>query len=153
MTTTATNIPAPGWETVHRRTAAVRDVIARLDRGEELVWDVEVFPGRADVLVALHDVWSRRLLARVDMAMELHDPPEQAVAEAWRAVAAQLPGVRRLLDDERDHPALAAHERNEHRMLAVAVGRATLADPVPYAARQGRQLVDEVRAGRVVACA
>lgn len=146
MTTNATSTRTPGWDSVHRRTAALRDVVARLDRDDELAWDVEVFPERADVLVALHDVWSRRLLGRVDMALELQDPPEDAVAEAWRAVAADLRGVRRLLDDVRDHPALAAHERSEHRMIAVAVGRATLADPPSYSARQGHEFVARLRA-------
>lgn len=135
----------PGWDSVHRRTAALREAVARLDRDDVLAWDVAVFPERVDVLVALHELWTRRLLGRVDMALELHDPPEQAVAEAWRAVAAELHGVRRLLDVVRDHPALEALERNEHRMLALAVGRATLSDPAAYAARRGEEFVAELR--------
>lgn len=133
------------WETYHRRAAALRDVVTRVERDGELVWDPDVFADEADVLVALHDLWTRRLETRIDLALELHDIPGDSVAEAWREVAAELAGVRRVLDAHAHDPALAAHELHEHRLVAVAVGLATLSDPVAHSARLGRAYVAKVR--------
>lgn len=130
------------WDTYHRRAAALRDVVAELDRTgrTDLPWDDDlaaVFRDRDDLLVALHDVWSRRLSGRLDMALELHDIPEASAAEAWWAVAAELPGVRRLLDAHADHPALAAERAHDLRMLAVAAGLAGLGEPLESSAARG----------------
>lgn len=139
------------WENYHRRAAAVHDVAVWLDRsrGDQPPWNptlATAFESPGDLLVALHDLWSRRLLARVDMELENHHgPPAESVAIAWHATAATLPGVRRVLDAHIDHPALESSELSEHRLLAVAAGYAGLAQPVESAAREGRLLVAALR--------
>lgn len=144
------------WETYHRRSAALRGLLPVLDAipDGELPWTdelAEVFTDRDDLLVALHDLWTRRLEARIDLALELHDVPELSVAEAWREVAAELPGARRVLDAHRDDEALRAHELHENRLVAVAVGLASLADPVGRSAALGRAFVDRARSAVVPA--
>ncbi|MGH3362182.1 MAG: hypothetical protein ACRDOM_06960, partial [Nocardioides sp.] len=141
--------------TYHRRAAVLRDVVARLDRGDELTLapdELAVFDDHADVLRALHDLWTRRVETRVDLALELgHCSREDGVVRAWREVAAELPGVRRVLDEHADHPALRAHELNEHRLLAVAAGLAALDDPIAHSAAAGARLVATLRGSSTVA--
>jgi hypothetical protein len=148
-------IMSNAWDTLHRRAAAVRTVIEELDETgttdprwtDELA---EVFASPDDLLVALHDVWSRRLIARVEMALELgEDLPAESIENAWFEVAADLPGVRRVLDAHAADEALAKHEQHEHRLLAIAAGMVSPADPLAYAARAGARLVGNIRAQHV----
>jgi hypothetical protein len=139
------------WDTYHRRATALRRVIADLDRSgsSTLQWNDElavVFDDPDDLLVALHDVWTRRLAGRVDLALEIdeHESPE-SVALAWREVADELAGVRRVLDRQADHPALRHSRRQEHRMLAVSAGVATIGDPTSHSAAAGERLVARIR--------
>lgn len=134
-----TRTPSPAWQAHHRRAVALRDVVAGLERDGRLRWDEEVLGDRDDVLVALHDLWSRRLQARLDNALELDS--DDAVDDAWRGAVASMPAVRRVLDQHAHLPSLVASERTEHRMLAVAAGLATLTDPVGYAAGRGEEYV------------
>jgi len=146
MTATTT-----GWAAFHRRATALDVLIADLDRtgASDLTWTDElaaVFTGRDDLLVALHDKWTRRLQGRIDTAAELDlEPAAVAVADAWRQVAAELPAVRRVLDTHAQHPALRRHEQHEHRLIAVAAELAAMVDPVEWAAARGGRLVDDVR--------
>lgn len=139
------------WENYHRRAAAVQDVVVWLDRsrGDQPPWNptlAAVFESPGDLLVALHDLWTRRLLARVDMELETHPgPPADCVAIAWHAAARTLTGVRRVLDANADDPVLEPSVVSEHRLLAVAAGYAGLAQPVESAAREGRLLVAALR--------
>jgi hypothetical protein len=139
------------WDTYHRRATALRRVIADLDRSgsSTLPWDdglAAVFDDQDDLLVALHDAWTRRLAGRVDLALEIdeHESPE-SVALAWREVADELAGVRRVLDRQADNPVLLPSERQEHRMLAVAAGVATINDPLSRSAAAGERLVARIR--------
>jgi hypothetical protein len=142
---------ATGWAAYHRRAAALNDVIAHLDRTEATTPDwsgdlAGVFADREDLLVALHDRWTRRLEGRIDMAAELDlEPAPVAVAKAWRQVATELPGVRRVLDAQAQHPALRKHELHEHRLVAIAAELAAMVDPVEWAAAQGSRFVTELR--------
>lgn len=132
------------WTAHHRRTDALRGVIAQLELTTDLPWDDElaaVFGTQEGLLVALYDAWNRRLVARLDLARELHDIPHAAVAEAWSAVARELRGVRRLLDAHDGHPAIARARQYELRSLAVAAEVATLADPPAVAAAQGARFL------------
>lgn len=141
------------WEAQHQRAAALREVVDALEAGSpELPWndDVErVFGDRAGLLVALHDQWSRHLATRLDLALELHDIPSAAVAEAWSAVAAQLPAVRRVLDQYAAHPALAGPRARTDRMVAVAAGVASLGDPLSFAAARGAAFLASARTADV----
>lgn len=132
------------WTAHHRRTDALRGVIAQLELDAELPWDDEleaVFGDRAGLLVALYDAWNRRLVARLDLALELHDIPQDSVAEAWSAVAGELRGLRRVLDAHDGHPAIARARQYELRSVAVAAHLATLADPPSVAAAQGARFL------------
>lgn len=143
------------WENYHRRATALREIVARLDDGADLAFgpvEHQVFTDRADLLRALHDLWTRRVETRVDIALELgHHSREQGVARAWREVAAELPGVRRILDDHADDPALRAHEQHEHRLLAVAAGHASLDDPIAHSSAAGARFVAALRASSTAA--
>lgn len=139
-----TRTPSPAWQAHHRRAAALRGVVAGLERHGHLTWDEQVFSSRDDVLVALHDLWTRRLQARLDTALELDS--DDAVDDAWRGAVAAMPAVRRVLDEHAGLPALAVSELNEHRLVAVAAGLATLDDPVAHAAARGREHVAGLRA-------
>jgi hypothetical protein len=139
------------WENYHRRAAAVRTVVAELDASgaSEPIWNAEladVFGDRDGLLVALHDLWTRRLEGRIDMATDMGlDLPSEDVARAWREVAGELAGVRRVLDRHQDDPVLSRHELHEHRLVALAAGLASLADPVEHAAAWGARLVKDLR--------
>lgn len=141
------------WENYHRRAEALRHVVKDLDRSGSSTppWDEDLaarFDGPDDLLVALHDLWSRRLAARVDLALEIDEHgPEESVALAWREVADELSGVRRVLDQHDDNPALSRSERQEHRMLAVSAGLATIGDPASRSAAAGARLVARIRGG------
>lgn len=140
------------WNAYHRRAAALRDLVAELDGdpAADPAWTSEraaAFSDRDDLLVALHELWTRRLLGRVDLRLELDvTDTRETVEQAWREVADELPGVRRVLDRHVDHPALAHLETHEHRMLAVTAGLATLGDSHTRAASIGRGLVVRSRA-------
>jgi len=139
------------WDTFHRRAAAIRAVVEDLDddRDDRPRWTdelAEVFDGPDDVLVALHEVWSRRITARVEMALDLgEDLPAESVENAWFEVAAELPGVRRVLDVHAQDEVLQQLERHEHRLLAIAAGMVGPSDSLEYAARAGRRLVTNIR--------
>ena len=138
------------WDTYRRRATALRRVIADLDRSGSptLPWNEElaaIFDDPDDLLVALHDVWTRRLEGRVDLALEIDEQDSvESVALAWREVADELPGVRRVLDRQADNPVLRHSERHEHRLLAVAAGYATISDPLSRSAGAGERLVARI---------
>lgn len=132
------------WDTHHRRSTALRGVIAQLDVEAELPWDAslaEVFGDRTGLLVALYDLWNRRLLARLDLALELHDIPTASVAEAWSAVAGELRGVRAVLDAHEGHPALVRSRQHELRSVALAAHLAAPSDPPELAAARGARFL------------
>lgn len=139
------------WEIHHRRTAALRDVVTTLDAGGDLPWSEELaadFGDRDGLLLALHDLFARRLGGRIDLALELHDIPEASVAEAWQAVVDELPGVHRVLTTYAGEPALARAAANLRRAVAVAAGLVALDTPLAVAAEAGRSFLS--RSARVV---
>lgn len=139
------------WTTYHQRAAALKDVVTTIEAnpGNDLPWPdiaAETFRDRDDLLVALHDLWTRRLEGRIDLMLETDDGVlGDSVAKAWHAVSGELPGVRLLLDRYADHPAVRAHEVNEHRLVAVAAGLATLGDPIIRTAQAGKEFVSRLR--------
>lgn len=156
MSRSASTTTSTAWETYHQRAAALRDLTELLDADPAagLPWTEElaaVFTDRDDLLVALHDKWNRHLAARLDLALELHDIPEASVAEAVAAVAAQFPGVRRVLEAHAHHPALAVPRARADRLVAVAAGLATLDDPLAHSAARGAAFLARSRASIVPA--
>ncbi|CAA9363572.1 MAG: hypothetical protein AVDCRST_MAG47-381 [uncultured Nocardioidaceae bacterium] len=147
-----------GWQSYHLRADAVRGVLARLDGSLSspgslaLPWDdalASVFLDPDDLLEALHGVWTRRLLARVDLELETGTgTPRQSVETAWRATRTQLPALRTLLDRYADTDVAQRCVTGEHRLLAVAAGLATLSDPAPRSAGRGAELVASLQQKR-----
>ena len=137
------------WNAIHTRSAALREIVRLLDAGQDLPWDAAtavVFRDRDDLLQALHEHWSRRLNGRIDLALETDDHHlQESVARAWIETVNDLPGVRRVLDEHADEPALRQLERTQLRAVAVAAGLATFADPIAHSATAGAQLVESLR--------
>lgn len=148
MTTTheSSTAPSGAWDRVHTRSASLRELVARLDEGRTLPHAVPGFSDEDELLQALHGVWSRRLNGRIDLALETDDHDlAVSVGHAWMLTAVDLPGVRRVLDEHADRPALQALLRVEHRTVAVAAGLATFDDPGPVSARIGARFVASLR--------
>ena len=148
------------WNAFHTRGEILRSVVtaadARLDG--RLPLDVDgvgrVFDDELDLLGALQLKWYTRLAGRIDRSL-MHQPLDldEAVIEAWRATADEMPGVRLVLDRHREHPledrmaaALDTASRKERAMLAVTAGRA--GTDSPGAAAVGADLEERARAGR-----
>ncbi|MEP6665245.1 MAG: hypothetical protein ABJA81_02250 [Nocardioidaceae bacterium] len=139
------------WVDHHRRDEALRIVIELADARRDglLPWDeipdaATVFGTTTDVLRALQMRWCTRLAGSIDTV--LADQPmdlEQAVVHAWRYTAADLPGVRAILDANLEHPAIATARHKDHVLLATAAGRAGLEDAA--AIRIGRAIEDRAR--------
>jgi len=130
------------WTSFHRRGEILRDVIASADRRRDGHLPMEV-PGVAQtfgdelaLLGALQLRWHTRLAGRIER--ELMNQPldlEAAVVAAWQSTAADLPGVRAVLDRERSAPrsaavsdALAKASAKERILLAMMAGLASVPD-------------------------
>lgn len=139
------------WDDHHRRDEALRTVITLADRRRDglLPFDevpdaAAAFGTTADLLRALQMRWHTRLAGAVDQM--LGSEPEDiaaTVACAWRYTAADLAGVRAILDANLDHPALVAGRRKDHLLLASALGLAGVEDP--RAVRAGAELEARAR--------
>jgi hypothetical protein len=152
------------WTSFHRRGEILRDVIATADRRRDGHLPMEV-PGVAQtfddelaLLGALQLRWHTRLAGRIER--ELMSQPmdlEAAVVAAWRTTAADLPGIRAILDREQESPrspavaeALAKATAKERTLLAVMAG---LASAPGESAVQAGTAVEERARGRAVAAA
>ncbi len=115
-----------------------------------LPWDAELaatYGSRDALLIALHDHWSRQLLSRIDVALELGaDTPEASVAVAWRSALRDQPGVHRLLEAEVDNPVLRTARRSLYAAVAVAAGLATFDDPATVSVAKGESFLVSVAA-------
>lgn len=106
-----------------------------------------------DQLLRMQHMWTTRLSARLDQAIEdaAGDQPAliEAVASAWRQLAAEAPTLRHVLDTAertRDLPPHAVSE--ECRILALAAGIADLDDPAADAVQSGHRYRAAVHSGR-----
>jgi hypothetical protein len=141
------------WQTQNRRSTAIREVLARLERARdgELPWEQvpaarDAFGAPSELLRALQHTWFTRLTAALDQAMESGGPdPVESAQMAWYDLAWRFPGLRRVLDRHRDHAAVSPGRTAEHRMLAISAGLARFDEPAGVAAARGRQLVDAHR--------
>jgi hypothetical protein len=108
----------------------------------ELPGVTETFGDAHHLLAALQLRWHTRLAGSIERALlDQPDDLEAAVVSAWRAAAAELAGVRRILDAHRE--ALERAHRKEVVMLAVLAGRANAADVA--AVRIGERLEERAR--------
>lgn len=118
------------------RRAVVQEVIRTLDsrRDGELPLDVpgvtEIFGDAEALLPVLQTKWYATLVSAVEHELLRPIDPEMAVVAGWQRAAAQLPGVRLVLDralaehdalGDADHPVRRALAK-EHQMLAVMAG-------------------------------
>jgi hypothetical protein len=110
-------------------------VIAAADRRLDgtLPWDVadaERHFGSPEKLVSILQMrWHTHLAAMVEGALD--DEPldlEAAVIDAWRRCAADMPGVRRILDAHADSPGMQIAHRKDWELLASARGLAAAED-------------------------
>jgi hypothetical protein len=144
------------WQTQNRRSAAIREILTRLERTRdgELPWEQvpmahDVFGTPSELLRALQQVWFTRLTAALDLAMEYGGADRVESAQmAWFELAWRFPGLRRVLDRYRDHAAVSPGRTQEHRMLAISAGLARFDEPAVVAAARGRQLVTAHKAER-----
>jgi hypothetical protein len=147
------------WTSFHRRGDVLRAVLAAADarRDGALPMDVagvrETFGDELALLGALSLRWHTRLAGHIEHEVMAHpSDAEEAVLGAWRATAAELPGVRAVLDHHRAAPlddamadAMATATRKERVLLAVMAGQAGPQDPA--APRTGERLESRARAG------
>lgn len=146
------------WNSYRHRGETLRRVIASADlrRDGRLSMDLEgvseAFGSELDLLGALQLRWHTRLAGRIEREL-VEDPMdlERAVIAAWRATADELPGVRAIVDQHREHPldegmavAMTRAEVKERAFLAVMAGRASASDA--GAARVGARLEAAARA-------
>jgi hypothetical protein len=109
-------------------------------------------PVSEEQLLALQHRWTTALSARLDDALERAgtEPLTDAVAAAWRALAADQPILRAVLDThESDSPALDTALRRECQMLAMAAGLTEPDDRSEEPARIGRALRGLIRGGPI----
>jgi AcrR family transcriptional regulator len=113
-----------------------------------LPWDSDLasaYRSRDALLLALHDHWSRQLMSRIDVALELGaDSPETSVAVAWRSALRDQPGVHRLLEAEAGNPVLRRARGSLHAAVAVAAGLATFDDAVATSVAVGERFLASV---------
>src|SRR5918999_2726655 len=142
------------WKSFHNRGEVLRTVITEADarRDGRLPMHVdgvaETFGDELTLLGALTLRWHTRLAGRIER--ELMSQPmdlESAVVDAWRATAAELPGVLAILDRYRAEPlddamaaAMTISAAKEHQMLAVMAGLSSTRDAL--AAHVGEQIAE-----------
>lgn len=146
------------WKSFHSRGEVLRAVIAEADarRDGHLPMHVEgvseTFRDELTLLGALTLRWHTRLAGRIER--ELMTQPmdlEDAVIEAWRATADELPGVLAILDRHRAAPldeamasAMTTSAAKEHVLLAVMAGRSSGGDA--HAVHAGERIAAQARA-------
>lgn len=146
------------WDTFHRRGEVLRTVLEHAETYRDGVLPMELpgvketFGNELTLLGTLQLRWHTRLSGAIER--ELMGRPvdlETAVLEAWRATAAELPGVRMILDDAAASPSsaeiaevLEKARRKDWTLMAAMAGRAAPADR--SAARLGREIERRARA-------
>jgi hypothetical protein len=112
----------------------------------------ETFGDELSLIAALQMRWHTRLSGRIEQELSEHPThPEHAVLAAWRETAAELDGVRRVLDRFTDGPtspqmerALRTSRAKDWTLMAAMAGRARIDDE--RAVLLGRALEQQARA-------
>lgn len=147
------------WDAHHRRSDVLRAVVdeANLRRDGALPTGLpgvaETFRDEFDLIATLQLRWHTRLAGNIERKlMEQPMDLEAGVLNAWRSTAAELIGVREILDRCTAHPldkkmgdALERAQRKDWMLMAAMAGQASAQDG--RAALVGRRLEDKARAG------
>ena len=145
------------WKAFHHRGDVLRAVVAEAESRRDGVLPIEL-PGVTEtfgdahhLVAALQLRWHTRLAGSIERALlDQPDDLESAVVAAWRDAAAELAGVRMILDVQRTEPAgpetgdtLERAHRKDVVMLAVMAGLANGADPAAVCI--GERLEEQAR--------
>jgi hypothetical protein len=153
---------ARSGSSVHRRADVLRAVIVEADarRDGSLPTHVpgvaETFASDFDLVATLQLRWHARLAGTIDRTLlDRPGAPAEAVVTAWRRAAAELPGVRLILDRYASDPttpemarALGKARRKEWLLLAAMADMGTTAADVTEMAAAGDTAA--VQAGRAL---
>jgi hypothetical protein len=130
------------WDAFHHRGEVLRAVADEADARRDGVLPMDL-PGVAEtfgdetaLVTALQLRWHTRLAGRIERTlMERPDDLETAVVTAWRGSAADMVGIRKILDAHRAVPsspemgaALEKAHAKEAVLLAAMAGRANASD-------------------------
>lgn len=133
-----------GWTDFYRRRDALDAVLdaAAGDPAAPLTFDRDLFATEDELLAALHYRWMQQLTGRLGVALEDAGDRVETVAHTWRALAAEQPVLRAVLDEHLT--AQDAIER-EQRMLALTAGLADLTEPSDEIAKVGAAFLALIR--------
>lgn len=118
------------WDAHHRRRDIVRQISDRADARpdghdhlDEIAGAREVYPDHGELLIDLQLAWFQTLSGQLDRQVE-HGvaDPEGSVCAAWAAAADLKPGLRAILDTQRENPALSRAFDREAAALGWALG-------------------------------
>jgi hypothetical protein len=129
------------WNDFYRRRDALDAVLSR-DPAGPLEFDRTVFATADELLLALHHRWLQQLTGRLGVALADNDDRVDAVSKTWRALAAEQPALRGVLDVHLADP--EAVEREE-RLLALTSGLADLSEPPAEVSRIGAAFLALIR--------
>ncbi|MFC6090359.1 hypothetical protein [Saccharothrix lopnurensis] len=142
------------WTDFYRRRDALDAVLreAADDPSAPLTPDRGLFADEGELLLALHYRWMRALTGRLGVALESEtDDRVEIVTRTWRALAAEQPVLRAVLDAHLSSAAAAgsveateAVER-EHRVVALTAGLAELSEAADEIARVGAAFTRLIR--------
>ena len=118
------------WDALRQRNSVLKSIVDRAADGASAetawngvagVWDH--FDDESHLLRELQQQWFHSLAASVDNALECGDGNlVDDVRRAYRSAAERHFGLRRILDEYAEHPALVPLVRREHALLATAAG-------------------------------
>lgn len=134
-----------GWTDFYRRRDALDAVLhaAAGDPAGPLTFDRDLFATEDELLLALHYRWMQQLTGRLGTALgDGDDDRVETVARTWRALAAEQPVLRAVLDA---HLTDTAAIGREQRMLALTAGLAELSEPTAEITRVGAAFANLLR--------
>jgi hypothetical protein len=118
------------WDQLHARSTVVNCIVTRAAEGVSAatawtgvagVWDH--FDDESHLLRELQQRWFHSLAASLDHVLETGEGRlVDDVRRAYRTTAERHRGLRRILDEYAQHPALEPLVRREHALLAQAGG-------------------------------
>ncbi len=139
------------WDAYNRRKEALREMLVVADRQRDITLttlldsvdaDRKAFADETELLFELQMTWFQRLSGQLDRLMsDGIESPEIVAVQAWVDTAADLPGVRALLDAHRDAPALQKAFAKELGYLATSAGVPTYQDLAVH----GQRIQDSAR--------